>query len=143
MAKTSAQLDREIAQALGRMRPARAGRHHAAVQTAAPHVEAIKDAMYRSQDPDALIAAVAAANKHRAAMQRLARKQYVADHPEDRDKPGLRYSAFHDSSGEYDESMYELGNLLVKANEMVRRIKIFKKTGRYPKPSRQTAWKLR
>lgn len=118
MAKTAAQLDKEIAQALGRGR-----RHHAAVATAAPHVEAINEAIYRTNDPDALAAAVAAAKKHVAAMKKVG-------------------SGHIDASGQFDPSMYELANLLVKANEMVRRIKIQRKTGRFPKPSRRTAWKL-
>ncbi|HSX22837.1 MAG TPA: hypothetical protein VLE97_08710 [Gaiellaceae bacterium] len=140
MAKTSAQLDREIAQAL---RQKRSSRHHATVLTAAPHVEAIKDAIYRTKDPEALVAAVKAANQHRANMRRLARRKFVADNPEYKDRPGLRYSAQTDSSGEYDPAMYELGNLLVAANEMVRRIKIKKKTGRFPKVDSRTAWKTR
>lgn len=128
MAKTAAQLDREIAQALGRKHQAQ---HHAAVLTAAPHVAAINDAIYRSKDPDALIAAVQAARKHKAAMKRIARKAH----------PGA--SGHVDSSGEFDSAMYDLANLLVKAEEMVRRTKVQRKTGRFPKPSRRTAWKLR
>lgn len=121
MAKTAAQLDREIADVLGGRR---ARSHHATVANASPYVEAINDAMYRSKDPDALIAAVAAAKKHVAAMKRIG-------------------SGHIDASGAFDPAMYDLANLLVKANEMVRRIKIQKKTGRFPKPSRRTAWKLR
>jgi len=85
---------------------------------------AINDALHRSKDPDALVSAVAAAQKHVAAMKRIG-------------------SGHIDASGEFDPAMYELGNLLVKAKEMVRRIKIQRKTGRFPKPSRRTAWKLR
>ena len=121
MAKTAAQLNREIAAALGRRR---SRSHHATVATAAPHVEAINDAIYRSKDPDALIAVVNAAKKYVAAMRRIG-------------------SGHIDASGEFDPARHELGNLLVKANEMVRRIKIQRKTGRFPKPSRSTAWKLR
>jgi len=121
MAKTSAQLDREIANALGGRRDRR---HHATVATAAPYVEAINEAMYRTKDPDALINAVAAAKKHVAAMRRIG-------------------TGHIDASGAFDPAMYDLANLLVKANEMVRRIKIQRKTGRFPKPSRRTAWKLR
>lgn len=121
MAKTSAQLDREIAHALSHRRG------HATVLTAAPYVEAINEAIYRSKDPDALVAAVAAAKKHASAMKRVA---------------GPR-GGYVDSSGQYDPSMYDLANLLVKASEMVRRIKIQKKTGRFPTPSRRSAWKLR
>lgn len=107
MAKTSAQLDKEIA-----------------VHTAGKYVDAINDAIYRTKDPEALIAAVAAAQKHAAAMKRIG-------------------SGHIDSGGAFDPALYELGNLLVKAKEMVRRIKIQRKTGRFPKPSRRTAWKLR
>lgn len=120
MAKTAAQLDREIAAALARKKDPR----HATVATAVPHVAAINDAIYRTKDPDALVAAVAAAQKHVAAMRRIR-------------------SGHIDASGEFDPAMYDLSNLLVKAKEMVRRIKIQRKTGRFPKPSRRTAWKLR
>lgn len=119
MGKTATQLNREIADALGR------GRHnHATVATAEPYVAAINDAIYRSKDPDALVAAVTAAKKHVAAMRRVGR-------------------GYVDSRGEYDPALADLANLLVKASEMVRRIKIKRKTGRFPKPSRRTAWKLR
>lgn len=121
MAKTAAQLDREIADALGARR---SRRHHATVANATPYVEAINEAIYQTKDPDALVAAVTAAKKHVAAMKRIG-------------------SGHIDASGNFDPAMYELANLLVKANEMVRRIKIQKKTGRFPKPSRRTAWKLR
>jgi hypothetical protein len=120
--KRPAQLDREIAEALSRSGDAR--RHHAAIATAAPHVEAIKDAIYRSKDPDALVAAVRAAQKHVAAMKRIG-------------------SGHIDASGQFDPAMYELGNLLVAAKEMVRRIKIQRKTGRFPKATGRTAWKTR
>lgn len=103
------------------------------VRTAAKHVEAINDAIYRAKDPDALVAAVREANKHVGAMKRLARKPPA--------HPGS--FAGIDSSGEFDPKMGDLGNLLVQANEMVRRIKIQRKTGRLPKPSSRTAWKLR
>lgn len=95
------------------------------VKTAHRHVDAIKDAIYKTKDPDALIVAVSDANKHRALLKRL----------------GL--SGHADSSGAYDPAMYELGNLLVAANEMVRRIKIQRKTGRFPKDTSRTAWKTR
>lgn len=121
MAKTATQLNKEIAHVLER---SRVRGHHATVATAAPHVEAINEAVYRSRQPEALITAVSAAKKHVAAMRRLG-------------------SGHIDASGEFDPSMYELVNLLVKANEMVRRIKVQRKTGRFPKPSRRTAWKLR
>ena len=120
MAKTAAQLNREIANVLKR-RHVRG--HHATVATAAPYVEAINEAIYRSHNPEELIAAVSAAKKHVAAMRRIG-------------------SGHIDARGEFDPAMYELMNLLVKANEMVRRIKIRRKTGRSPKPSRRTAWKL-
>lgn len=94
-------------------------------RTADRYLEAINDAIYRSKDPDALIAAVGAANKHRGAMKRRHGSSVV------------------DSSGEFDPAAQDLGNLLVKANEMVRRIKIQRKTGRFPEPSSRTAWKLR
>jgi hypothetical protein len=118
MRKTGSQLDREIAERLG------SRRGHAAVATAAPYVSAIEHAIYRSKDPDALIAAVKDAQKHAAAMKRVG-------------------SGYVDASGQYDPSMYALANLLVKAKEMVRRLKIQRKTGRVSKPSRATAWKLR
>jgi hypothetical protein len=102
----------------------RARSRHATVANATPHVEAINEALYRTKDPDALIAAVAAAKKHVAAMRRIG-------------------SGHIDARGEFDPAMYELRNLLVKANEMVRRTKIQRKTGRFPRPSRRTAWKLR
>ena len=127
MAKTAAQLDKEIVTALVRRR---SGSGHATVITAEPHVEAIYDAIYRSKDPDALIVAVREAKKHVAAMRKIALKKH----------PGGGYV---DSSGEFDPKLHELANLLVRANEMVRRIKIQRKTGRLPKPSRRTAWKLR
>ena len=98
---------------------------HLGVRTAHRHVDAINDAINRTKDPDALIAAVHEAQKHKNATKRL----------------GLSGGA--DSSGAYDPASYVLGNLLVKAEEMVRRIKIERKTGRLPKPSRHTAWKLR
>jgi len=206
MAKTAAQLDREIAQALAA--PRRPGRHHATrfgqpyddawdvaldavlthdpkkaalivedirrqhgsydpsteferalakapaderrefedyrgVQSAARHVEAINDAIYRSKDPDALIAAVKGAHKHVAAMKRLAHKLFVAEHPEYRDRPGPLGFYGIDSRGDFDPAMGDLGNLLVKADEMVRRIKLQRKTGGRHKPSSRTAWKLR
>jgi hypothetical protein len=121
MTKTAVQLDKEIAAALDRYRHRN---HHAAVATAVPHVEAINAALYRTGDPDELIAAVAAAKKHVAAMRRIG-------------------SGHIDASGKFDPAMYDLWNLLIKANEMVRRIKIQRKTGRFPRPSRRTAWKLR
>lgn len=82
-------------------------------RTSDRYIEAINDALYQTKDPDALIAAVKAANKHVATKQ------------------------------DDDDSRYDLVNLLVKAKEMVRRIKIQRKTGSFPKPSRRTAWKLR
>jgi phosphoenolpyruvate carboxylase len=120
MAKTATQLNSEIDKILKKRR---ARDHHAAVATAVPHVEAINEAIYRSHDPDELIAAVSAAKKHVAAMRRVG-------------------SGHVDASGAFDPALYELMNLLVKANEMVRRIKIKRKTGRFPKPSPRTAWKL-
>ena len=120
MAKTAAQFNREIAAVLSRRR----GRsHHATIATAAPYVEAINEALYHTRDPDALITAVNAAKKHVAAMRRIG-------------------SGHIDASGAFDPALYDLQNLLVKANEMVRRTKIKRKTGRFPKPSRRTAWKL-
>ena len=117
MAKTTSQLNKEVAHILKR-------RHiHATVATGAPYVEAINDAIYRSHNSDQLLAAVGSANKHVSAMRRIG-------------------SGHIDASGSFDPAMYELMNLLVKANEMVRRIKIRRKTGRSPKPSRRTAWKL-
>lgn len=95
------------------------------VRTAHRHVDAINDAINRTKDPDALIAAVHEAKKHKNAIKRLG------------------FSGGTDSSGFYDPASYDLGNLLVKAEEMVRRIKVERKTGRMPKPSRHTAWKLR
>ena len=129
MAKTAVQLDREIAATLARKNR----RHHAAIATATPHLEAIRAAIYQTKDPDDLIAAVSAAEKHVAVMKRLARKP--PNHPGS--------SGGIDSSGTFDPTMYDLGNELVRAKEMVRRIKIQRKTGRFPKPSRRTAWKLR
>lgn len=93
------------------------------VRTAHRHVDAINEAI-KGTNPDTLIAAVSAAKKHKAAIKRLG------------------FTGGADSSGVYDPASYELGNLLVKAEEMVRRIKIERKTGRMPKPSRHTAWKL-
>jgi hypothetical protein len=121
MAKTAAQLNREIAQAL---RHSHDRSPHSTVATAVPYVEAINKAIYLSHNPEDLIVAVSAAKKHVAAMRRIG-------------------SGHIDASGEFDPAMYELMNLLVKANEMVRRIKIQRKTGRLPKPSQRTAWKLR
>jgi hypothetical protein len=100
---------------------------HLGVRTAGRYVEAINDAIYRSLDPDALIAAVKAAKQHQKAMRRLAGPS----------------GGGVDSSGAFDPTFYELSNLLIKAEEMVRRIKIQRRTGRSPKPSRRTAWKLR
>lgn len=96
MAKTAAQLDREIT-----------------AHTARKHVTAIQHAMYRSKDPDALIAAVRDAQKHVAAMKRIARKP--PKHPGS--------SAFVDSHGDFDPKMYELVNLLVDAKKYVKSIK--------------------
>jgi hypothetical protein len=120
MAKTAARLNREIAQVL---KHSHDRSRHSTAATAAPYVEAINEALYRSHNPDKLIAAVSAAKKHVAAMRRIG-------------------SGHIDASGEFDPAMYELMNLLIKANEMVRRIKVQRKTGRLPKPSRRTAWKL-
>lgn len=102
------------------------------VRSAAKHVEAIKDAIYRSKDPEALIAAVSAANKHVGAMKRAARKAFVSKHPEYQDQPGIRGSSLTDSSGTYDEKMYELSNLLVDAKKMVKSIQ---------KQRNATAWR--
>ena len=96
MAKTSAQLDKEIT-----------------AITAHKHVAAIHDALYRSKNPNALIAAVREAQKHVAAMKRIARKP--PKHPGS--------SAFVDSSGEFDPKMYELVNLLVDAKKYVKVIR--------------------
>lgn len=120
MAKTAAQLNKEITSVLKRRR---SHSHHPMVATADPYVEAINEAIYRNPDPDALIDAVSAAKKHVAAMRRIG-------------------SGRIDASGKFDPAMYELMNLLIKANEMVRRIKIQRKTGRFPRPSQRTAWKL-
>ena len=92
MAKTGAQLDREIA-----------------AHAAGRHVTAIQHAMYRSKDPDTLVAAVREAQKHVAAMKRVARRP--PHHP------GSSY--FVDSRGEFDPGMYELANLLVDAKKLV------------------------
>ena len=96
MAKTAAQLDKEIA-----------------AITADKHVAAIHHALYRSKDPDALIAAVRDAQRHVAAMKRVARKP--PKHPGS--------SAFVDSRGEFDPKMYELVNLLVDAKKYVKNIR--------------------
>ena len=96
MPKTAAQLDREIA-----------------VHTAGKYVDAINHALYRSKDPGALATAVRAAQKHVAAMKRIARKP--PSHP------GSSY--FVDSSGVFDPTMYELANLLVLAKQHVRNSK--------------------
>ena len=96
MPKTAAQLDREIA-----------------VHTAGNHVNAINHAMWRSKDPGELIAAVRAAQKHVAAMKRVARKP--PKHPGS--------SSFVDSSGAFDPTMYDLVNLLVLAKQYVRNLK--------------------
>jgi len=100
------------------------------VQTAAKHVKAILDAIYRSKDPDALLTAVSAATKHVTAMKRVARKF-----------GGV--SRLLDSSGAFDPQMSDLNNMLVGAKEMVRRIKIQRKTGRLPKATSRTAWRTR
>jgi hypothetical protein len=133
MAKTRVQLDRDIAQVLGRKRS------HATVLTAAPYVEALHDAIYRTKDPDALIVAVREAQEHVAAMKRLARKLFRATHPGSK----LSGSYMIDASGEFDPKMGDLGNLLVAAKEMVRRTKIQRKTGRFPKATSATAWRTR
>ena len=96
MAKTAAQLDREIAGI-----------------TAHKHVAAIQHALYRSKAPDALIAAVRDAQRHVSAMKRVARKS--PNHP------GSSY--FVDARGEFDPKMYELANLLVEAKKHVKAIK--------------------
>lgn len=88
---------------------------HLGARTSSRYIEAIYDAIYQSKDPDALIAAVKAAKAHVRATPPAA----------------------------FDPARYDLRNLLVKAEEMVRRIKIQKRTGRSPKPSARTAWKLR
>lgn len=93
MPKTAVQLDREIT-----------------AHTASKHVDAINHALYRAKDPDALAAAVRAAQKHVTAMKRVARKP-----PK---HPGSSY--FVDSSGTYDPTMYELANVLVLAKQHVR-----------------------
>ncbi len=91
---------------------------HVGLRTAARHVDAIKDAIYRTKDEDALIDAVREAKKHRAWARRTV----------DRD---------------FDPKLYDLGNLLVAAEELVRRIKIQRKTGRLPKVTSRTAWRTR
>lgn len=92
-------------------------------RTGERHVEAINNAIYQTKDPDALIEAVKAAKKHKAATKRVG-------------------SGFIDTAGGFDHSMSALGNLLVKAEQMVKNIKTYRRTGKYPKPSRRTAWKL-
>ena len=96
MAKTAAQLDREIAGI-----------------TADKHVAAIHHAMHRSKDPDELVAAVRDAQRHVSAMKRVARR--LPNHP------GSSY--FVDSRGEFDPKMYELANLLVDAKKHVKNIR--------------------
>ena len=96
MAKTAAQLDKEIA-----------------AITADKHIAAIQHALYRSKNPDELVAAVSAAQKHVNAMKRVARKP-----PR---HPGSSY--FVDSRGEFDPTMYDLANLLVDARKYVKNIK--------------------
>ena len=96
MAKTAAQLDKEIA-----------------AITADKHVAAIHHALYRSKDPDALVAAVRDAQRHVAAMKRFARKP-----PK---HPGSSYLV--DTRGEFDPKMYELVNLLVEAKKYVKSIR--------------------
>ena len=127
-----AQLDREIAEVLARARRSQGPqRHHAAiaseVRTAAPHVDAIYHALYQSKDPDALIAAVRAAQKHAAAMKRVTKGR----------------GGHVDSRGEFDAKMYELANLLVAAKQRVKNIKTSRRTGRYPKATSRTAWRTR
>jgi hypothetical protein len=113
--KSHAQIKREVDEILAK---------NSTVATAAPYIKAINEALYHDHNPEELIVAVEAAKKHVAAMRRIG-------------------SGHIDASGEFDPAMYELLNLLVKANEMVRRIKIKRKTGRFPRPSQRTAWKLR
>jgi len=96
MAKTAAQLDKEIA-----------------TLTAGKYVAAIHHAMYRSKDPVALMNAVRDAQKHVAAMKRIARKP--PKHPGS--------SSLVDSRGDFDPKMYELVNLLVDAKKYVKSIK--------------------
>ena len=96
MAKTAAQLDKEIA-----------------AITAGKYVNAIHHALYRSKDPDALIAAVRDAQRHVAAMKRIARRP--PKHPGS--------SALVDSRGEFDPKMYALVNLLVDAKKYVKNIR--------------------
>src|SRR5574341_319098 len=86
---------------------------HLDVRTAHRHVDAIKGAIYRTKDPDALVAAVREATKHVNAMQRLGRRSASG--------PGYSYEI--DSSGAYDPAMSELGNLLVDAKQYVANIK--------------------
>jgi hypothetical protein len=93
-------------------------------RTGERYVEAINNAIYQTKDPDALIEAVKAAKKHRAATKRVGNGSI-------------------DTAGGFDHSMSDLANLLVKAEQMVKNIKTQRKTGKYPKPSRRTAWKLR
>jgi hypothetical protein len=108
--KSAAQLDKEIAASL--------------VQTAQKHVDAINDAIYRSKDPEALLAAVSEAKKHIATMARLQKK---------RGKSGVQV----DSSGEFDPYMYELGNLMVSANERVKNIKKLRSAEKRPNVTSQ------
>lgn len=93
---------------------------------AQPFLDALRDAIHRSKDSDVLIAATKAANAHMTAMRKISKG-----------------GGYVDSAGGFDPAAYDLGNLLVKANEMVRRIKIQRKTGKFPKPRSSTAWKLR
>lgn len=95
MAKTAAQLDREI------------------TRTAHKHVAAIYHALYGSKNPNELITAVRDAQRHVSAMKRVARKS--PNHPAS--------SYFVDSRGEFDVKMYELANLLVEAKKHVKAIK--------------------
>jgi hypothetical protein len=92
---------------------------HMGLRTAAKHIEAIKDAINRTNGGEALIAAVREAKKHRAWAQRTVVVR------------------------EFDPKLYDLGNLLVATEELVRRYKIYRKTGRYPKATSSTAWRTR
>jgi len=96
-----------------------------AILTAAPYVAALLHALDTSKDPDELLAAVRAGRKHKAAMLRLIRKripQYPGGHV--------------DSSGEYDETAYELTNLLAEAKPIVARIKRRRRKAKTLTPAR-------
>lgn len=147
MPRTAAQLDQEIKRFLT-SRP----RHANRPATQHPHAtrKPLAQAMTAQPYLDGLIQAIRNYRASTSEDERARNEEVVISAAQNGQKyvnASRRINKAILARGEildrFDPAIHELMNMLVGAKELVRRIKIKRKTGQYPKTTRETDWKMR